>query len=237
MTRRIDLRSRLGAPRCQGQRSTCLAFATSAAHEAALFDEHDIIDTCEEYLYWASKQHDAPGPGTTFPAIRDGLAAEGQPLEELWPYDGDRDDNDAAYAPPVGAHTAQPRWSPTFAPVPATPNSVRAELAAGRAVVLGLATWSALDLPVVGRLAVPLPSELDGAHHAVAVIGYDETTTEMLIRNSWGSAWGHNGTAWLPLSFLDEHVCEAWVVDTVAGTPTSASAQASPARYGSTEEE
>lgn len=233
MTRRIDLRSRLGAPKAQGQRSTCLAFAASAAHEAALFDEHDIIDTCEEYLYWASKQHDAPGPGTTFPAIHDALAAEGQPLEELWPYDGDRDDQDAAYAPPVSAHTAQPRWSPTLAPVPATPNSVRAELDAGRAVVLGLPTWSDLDLPVAGRLAVPSPSDLDGAHHAVAVIGYDETTTEMLIRNSWGSAWGDAGTAWLPLRFLDEHLCETWVVDPTASTSAPSTSRSSPARYGS----
>jgi C1A family cysteine protease len=235
MTRHVDMRSRLGVPRSQGLRSTCLAFATSAAHEVALFDEHDILDTCEEYLYWASKQHDDPGPGTTFPAVRDGLAVEGQPLEEQWPYDEERDDDCPEYQPPPEAHTAQPRWSPTFSEVPATPKSLRTELDAGRAVVLGLPTWPAFDRPSAGRLAVPAATELDGAHHAVAVIGYDETTTEMLIRNSWGPTWGEAGTAWLPLSFLDEHECETWVVNSATVAVTSSSSNVSRARYGSTE--
>lgn len=233
MATRIDLRYRLGAPRSQGpKRSTCLAFAASAAHEAALFDVHDFIDTCEEYLYWASKQHDVPGPGTTFPAVRDALAEEGQPLEEVWPYDRDRDDQDAGYVPPAEAHTAEPRWAPPFAAVPATPTSVRSELDAGRAVVLGLPTWPALDVPVAGRLAVPAPGDLDGAHHAVTVVGYDERTAEMLIRNSWGSSWGDNGAAWLPLRFLDEHLCETWAIDPTR-RPTSPPSTSSAERYGS----
>lgn len=235
MARRLDMRSMLGAPRSQGLRPTCLAFAASAAHEAALFYDHDIVDTSEEYLYWASKQHDDPGPGTSFPAIRDGLTDKGQPLEEEWPYDEDRDDQDPSYQPPPGAHTAQPRWSPTFNPVPATPVGLRTELDAGRAVVLGLPTWRAFDRPAAGRLAVPAPGELDGAHHAVAVIGYDESTTEMLIRNSWGPGWGDDGTAWLPLIFLDDHTCETWVMNSEPVDDTASDNNVARMRYGSTE--
>src|SRR4051794_4054466 len=115
MARRVDLRAQLGHTRSQGGRSTCLAFATSAAHEVVLFEDHGIVDTCEEYLYWASKQHDSPGPGTTFPAVRDALATEGQPLEVAWPYDEHRDDQDPGYVPPAAAHAVLPRWSPSFA--------------------------------------------------------------------------------------------------------------------------
>ena len=233
MTRRVDLRTRLGDPRSQGQRSTCLAFAASAAHEAALYDDHDIIDTSEEYLYWAAKQHDTPGPGTTFPALRDAFASHGQPLEASWPYDEHRDDQDPAYQPPTDAHTA-PRWTPAFAPVPATPGSVRSELDAGRALVLGLPTWPDLDRPVAGRLTVPAVSDLDGAHHAVTIIGYDLTITEMLLRNSWGPSWGTNGTAWLPLRFLDEHLCETWAINPPP-RPTTTASTSSPERYGAPE--
>ncbi len=233
MPRRVDFRSRLGVPKSQGLRSTCLAFAASAAHEVTLFDDQDILDTCEEYLYWASKQHDTPGQGTTFPAIREALRTEGQPLEDAWPYDAHRDDQDSGYTPPDAAHTALPRWKPAFAPVPSTPNSVRAELDAGRAVVLGLPTWPGFDVPIAGRLLVPTPSELDGAHHAVTVIGYDETTSEMLIRNSWGPRWGDDGAAWMPLRFLDDHVCATWVVS--PPRPPGPSTTTSPTRYGSSE--
>lgn len=230
MPRRIDLRTKLSDARSQGGRSTCLAFAASAAHEVALFDDHGELDACEEYLYWASKQHDTPGPGTTFPSVRDALSGEGQPLEDAWPYDEHRDDQDPGYQPPAGAHSSSPRWKPPFSPVPATPNSVRAELNAGRAVVLGIPTWPDFDIPVAGQLAVPDPSDLDGAHHAVTVVGYDDATNEMTIRNSWGDTWGDAGSASLPLRFLDEHLCEAWVVG--SPTPLASAGSSAAARYG-----
>jgi C1A family cysteine protease len=235
VARRIDLRPNLGIPKSQGMRSTCLAFAASAAHEISLFAEHDIIDTCEEFLYWASKQHDTPGPGTTFPAVRDGFADHGQPTEDVWPYDGSRNDEDPTYSPPADAHTAQPRWSPTLAAVTANPSDVRALLDAGLAVVLGIPTWPAFDTPTAGRLAVPHANDLDGAYHAVSVIGYDEITAEMLIRNSWGPGWGDNGSVWIPLRFLDIHDCEAWILGKATDPSTTATTLQSAPRYGSSE--
>jgi hypothetical protein len=233
VARRVDLRSKLGTARSQGWRSTCLAFAISAAHEVDLFDDIDITDTCEEYLHWASKQHDDPGPGTTFPAARDALANHGQPLEEVWPYEPDRDDENPGYQPPALAHTAAPRWTPDFAAVPATPNSLKVEIDAGRAVVLGIPTWPDFDSPTAGRLLVPDLTDLDGAYHAVTIIGYDETTAEMLIRNSWGPDWGDDGTAWIALRFLDEHICEAWVLNANPAAPRGP--LTAPVRYGRSE--
>lgn len=237
MARQVDLRPRLGLARSQGPRSTCLAFAVSAAHEAALFDTHDIVDLCEEFLYWAAKRHDAPGPGTTFTAARDGIDTYGQPLEEEWPYDTSRDDQVAGYAPPAGAITATPRWSLPVSPVPATPDSIQGELDASRAIALGIPTWAALDHPVSGRLGLPSVADLDGARHAVAVVGYNTVTAELLIRNSWGPAWGDNGSAWLPLVFLDVHDCEAWVVASPSPGIAEAPAEQSASRYGETNEE
>ncbi|MDQ3569245.1 MAG: C1 family peptidase [Actinomycetota bacterium] len=233
----MDLRPRLGPPRSQGPRSTCLAFAVSAAHEGALFASHDMVDLCEEFLYWAAKEHDTPGPGTTFTAARGGLDTYGQPLEEEWPYDTSRDDQVAGYAPPASAMTATPRWSLPLSPVSATPDSVRGELDATRAVALGIPTWPALDHPVSGRLGVPRLADLDGAHHAVAVVGYNTVTAELLIRNSWGPTWGDNGSAWLQLRFLEVHVCEAWVVGSPVLGTAEVPAQQPSARYGDTNEE
>lgn len=235
MARRVDLRSLLGNARSQGPlRSTCLAFAVSAAHEVALFEDEDVVDLCEELLYWAAKQHDAPGPGTTFPAARDGLIGYGQPLEDEWPYDDLRDDEDPGYAPPPKALIAVPRWTTSLSPITATPEGIRAELDLDQAVALGMPTWPALDHPQAGRLDIPRPEDLDGAYHAVTVVGYDDRTSELLIRNSWGQTWVDGGCAWLPFRFLDVHACEAWVLDAAAhaGTPPSAASRTT-ARYGS----
>jgi hypothetical protein len=233
----VDLRNRLGAPRLQGLRSTCLAFAVSAAHEVAIFENFDILDTCEEYLYWASKQYDTPGAGTSFEAMRKGLASKGQPLEEQWPYDPNRDDQDAGYQPPAAAHAAQPRWSSALSPVSATPYGVRRELNADRAVILGMPTWPSFDTPAAGRLVVPKMTDLDGGFHAVAVVGYDDETGEMLIRNSWGPSWGVNGTAWLAFRFLAEYDCEAWTIGPAIATVPATHGHISTPRYGSSAQE
>jgi C1A family cysteine protease len=227
----VDLRPALGPVRWQGNRSTCLAFATSAAHEVGLNDAHGMVDTSEEYLYWASKQHDIPGPGTTFAAVRDGLSASGHPLEEAWPYDPNRDDQAASYSPPAAAHTSQPRWHPDFTPIDATEAGVRAELDAGRVVVLGMPTWPDLDIPDDGKLTVPGQQDLDGDYHAVAIVGYDVPAGDMLIRNSWGDSWGDSGCAWLPMEFLREHACEAWAIG-AAAAPQPQSDQTISGRYG-----
>ncbi len=188
-----------------------------------------MVDVSEEYLFWASKQYDDPDPGTTFQCVQTALANHGQPLEEEWPYDDARGDADATYTPPSAAHSSQPRWHPSFTPVPATPASITTELDAGRVVVLGMPTWDAFDFPAASTLTVPRTQDLDGAYHAVAVVGYDAATGEMLIRNSWGDTWGDAGCVWLPLRFADEFICEAWVVG--AATPTSPPPKATSRRY------
>ncbi len=40
----------------------------------------------------------------------------------------------------------------------------------------------------------PTTSEIIG-HHAILVIGYDDTKGAWWIKNSWGTAWGEGGFA------------------------------------------
>ncbi|SDE11391.1 C1 family peptidase [Sporomusa acidovorans] len=63
---------------------------------------------------------------------------------------------------------------------------------------------------------IPYPGAVEQAEwgHAVAAVGYDdavvikntrynqETSGALLIRNSWGSAWGEAGYGWLPYAYV-----------------------------------
>jgi hypothetical protein len=78
----------------------------------------------------------------------------------------------------------------------------RESVAAGRPVVAGLE----LTLPWFdGGTRVPDPPEhgqgLGG--HAVLIVGYDDDEGYVIIRNSWGPAWGQLGYAELPYSHIE----------------------------------
>lgn len=221
MARIKDLRPMLGPARSQGRRGTCLAFAVTAGHE-----NHDPRVTptfAIEVLYWGAKQHDGhPGPGTTFPAAAAALQKWGQPDESLWPYDPSRDESAATYSPPP--QTIDPAVC-VFAglrSIMSTTVAVQAELDQDRVVAIGAPTWPGLRRPAGDRIDNPTVADLDGGFHAMAVVGYQADTREFLLRNSWGTRWGDQGHAWVPMSFIDDHARAAWVVDEATATAPSA---------------
>ena len=70
---------------------------------------------------------------------------------------------------------------------------------------------------------IPFPSGGDGVAggHAVAAVGYDdrmkirgssprarETSGALLVRNSWGVAWGEKGYGWLPYAYVLEGLAD-----------------------------
>lgn len=81
-----DLRTHLHPVRHQGRRQSCLAFATSTAHEhKAGIREHLSV----EFLFYHSVQRSPgkdPSAGTSLLAAAGALADEGQPIETAWPY-------------------------------------------------------------------------------------------------------------------------------------------------------
>jgi hypothetical protein len=211
VTKVVDLRAELGPPRRQGVRNTCLAFAVSAAHEHGR-SRQDPLSV--EVLYWGAKQLDGqPGPGTTFEGAAGALGHWGQPDDTLWPYDRLRKDSLPSYEPPAGALDAAVCFNAGMRSVDVTSDAVRSELDAGVVVAIGIPTWSGLRHPVMGRLTNPHLSELDGFFHALVVVGYRLDTNEILLRNSWGTSWGDGGHAWMPTSFVEDHVLEAWAVE------------------------
>lgn len=56
-------------------------------------------------------------------------------------------------------------------------------------------------------LPIPKSSERDLGYHAICAVGYNEKG--IIVQNSWGEAWGHNGLAILP---YDYPIRESWVV-------------------------
>src|SRR5215471_1342712 len=179
-----DLTSSLGWLRDQGTRDTCLACATTTAHEQNLKtrSRHDG-GLSEEYLHWSSRPQPLHSTGRSVDQISRALEQHGQPTYAAWPYDPLTDEGAPGYGPPdLAGHQF---WTGELHPIPGDIAGVRDCLLDGSVAVLGIALWPQFYAPDGGLLEVPTPGSLLPANHAVIAAGFSDITQTLLIWNSW----------------------------------------------------
>lgn len=201
----IDHRPAQTPVRQQGDRFTCVGFAVSAAHE---WVAADATVRSPEDVIWAAHQAGSPAvrEDTSVEFALIGLSAHEHATETAWPYGmppwpADR--------PAAATAAINRRALPPWRRLPSTSaSSVTAELAAGIAVVLTVrvvvAAWQAMDGVVDAEAGRKSPGL-----HAVLAVGAlaDGTgnTQQIVIKNSWGPAWGDAGFGSLSSRYLDSY--------------------------------
>lgn len=202
----VDRRPEISPVGDQGLRSTCLAWAATAAHEAHVLDGLSV-----EFLHWACDP--PPGGRGTIAGLASALGNKGQPPADQWPYDASIDDRAPTYAPP--SSVTGPFSAAAIRFIDVTPESLVAELVDGRLPVAGLRVTPAF-LAARGGIVHGSDTGTDG--HAITVVGIAETTHAVgtiptgerlvCVRNSWGPTWGSAGlalvtrTAWVACTLL-----------------------------------
>lgn len=212
-----DMRMVLGTVRDQGRRPTCLSFAASDAHRHAR-GHPDWL--CVEWLYFHAVRRAGTGPrcGTTMADTQAVLRGTGQPVEAAWPYSTAWPDP-AAWQPPSRISPLFTCESSKCAP---DLHGIRAELATGRPVVVGVflsrtyrfpADWTRVGAEVLLGPDRHEPIDRNDGH-AMVIVGHGlhEGTPVMLLRNSWGSRWGHDGHAWVREDCLAPRLVGALVI-------------------------
>lgn len=203
----IDFSDQIGEVRDQGSRETCLAFATTAAHELL----HGLNqELCVEWLYFYTVKYagDKLGEGTFIPDISSALGLYGQPLEEVWRYKDTANFED---------------WIPPKYPEPLYhANGIYGNFVLDHIVdflndtipvVITLTTDLVFQYPTVvnGEAIVEHdPESVKDMVHAVLVVGYGEIKNRKYFKvlNSWGKNWGSNRFAWLSEKFLEVNADE-----------------------------
>lgn len=202
----IDLRPQLLPVRHQGRRSSCLAFATSTAHEAKVTSGEHL---CVEYLFYQAITR-MPGQdpclGATIAAMAAALADDGQPVETAWPYTAD------PVTPWVPPAIAPPFHKAKLSPGALDFDGVVAALDAGTLVVLGLIITDAFYVPGPSGRIVDVTPDIERGGHAVLAVGHGKDPADgadvLLIRNSWGDGWGLGGHAWLSRDYVASQLLE-----------------------------
>ena len=201
----VSLVAKFPKVRDQGQRGTCVAFASVAFLEFHLSPATKTAGTkrrSEQFVYWACKRDDgAPKEeGTYCSTARQVLKKSGACLAQIWKYNPlPIPKNEGQGPPPPGAEEKALLSRFGDADVVAAKNldRLREMLDDQRPVVISVLTFPSWDYPTVadtGEITMPLPGDGPDGGHAVCLVGYEVDARHpgggaFIFRNWWAPSW------------------------------------------------
>jgi C1A family cysteine protease len=212
----VDLRSQCPAVYDQGQEGSCSGHASAgavdflelrelAAGGPQVFDPGRFENCSRNFIYYGERMiegtTDSDAGATT---LRDACAIllnVGVCREALWPYGADTllmKPSEEAYAEAI-KHKLTAFYGLEFG------YQLKHCLAAGFPFMLGFRVRSSLMSEEVADTGNynPAPNDSVEGGHAVLCVGYDDTKSQYLIRNSWGDKWGMGGYFTMPYNVME----------------------------------
>lgn len=216
-----DLRHLFGSARDQGARPTCLAFAASDTH-AGLRDGWSPL-SCE-FAYYHAQRRAGRGPdhGALLSSMLEALRHDGQPKEAGWPYLTTVPEDLSQWSPPSLVGNLYRRQG---LGADADLGSIVRSLDQGRPVMLLTMLSASFFQPTAAGIVDPAPEEQPEPtiRHAIVAVGHGRMngTPSILVRNSWGAAWGLDGHAWLTERFLAPRLFRTAILMEEVDVPSS----------------
>ena len=218
---KCDLRAQCPAVYDQGHCGCCTGNAISAAFAYAQTKEGlPTFAPSRLFIYYNERTIEGTNASDAGGQIRDGmkvLHTEGVCSEATWPYDLGQLTAD----PPAAAYAeADLHRATSFHRLRQTAEQLKGCLASGFPFVFGFAVYQSFETPAVaatGQAPMPAPTESLVCGHAVMAVGYEDSTQQLILRNSWGPGWGDAGYFYLPYAYaLNESLAgDFWTVRTV----------------------
>jgi len=218
----MDLRSVCPPVYDQGELGSCTANAVSAAVEFDQMKQQlpNVFTPSRLFIYYNERAIEGTIDSDSGAMLRDGIktvAGQGACPETMWPYDP----NQFTARPPAPCYKfAKAHPAVQYSRVAQDLGQLKTCLASGYPFVFGFTAYESLesnDVATSGALPMPDPSEAMLGGHAVAAVGYDDSTSLFLIRNSWGTDWGLGGYFTMPYAYLadDNLADDFWTIRVV----------------------
>jgi C1A family cysteine protease len=230
LVERVDLREWCSDIEDQGMLGSCTAHAGVGLieyYERKCFGKH--IEASRLFLYKVTRNL-MKLKGDTGAYLRTTIGAMvlfGVPPEKYWEYTDDPNKFDIE--PPAFCYAFAQNYQTVkyfrHDPPSASPDTVlerlKFYLSKGHPAMFGFTVYSSIrEAKHDGKIPFPSNNEKILGGHAVVAIGYDDyleienpynhkkTLGAILIRNSWGNAWGENGYGWLPYEYIRAKLAE-----------------------------
>ncbi|WNR43887.1 C1 family peptidase [Paenibacillus roseipurpureus] len=214
LPKKVDLRSEMSPVVDQGSLGSCTAnaIASGLREYLLLSSQENWTELSRLFLYWHERQLEGHINEDSGAYIRDGmkvLQKIGVCPEEDYPYIlsefRDRPVREAEL------HAANYRINDYHRI--SDLHALKAALAEGLPVVIGMQLYESFqsaDAADTGKIPAPKKSKervLGG--HAMLAVGYVDrgTSGHVIVRNSWGAAWGDHGYCYMPYKMFQDPDC------------------------------
>jgi C1A family cysteine protease len=202
---KVDLRPFCPPVEDQGNLGSCTANALVGAMEfLELKMGRPHVDLSRLFVYYNERVLEHSINYDAGAQIRDGiktLAAQGVCHEEIWPYNTFKFNR----KPPAACYKQGSEHQILKYYRATSLKLIRQSLAAGYPVVFGFTVYESFETEKVaktGIMSMPKENEEAVGGHAVLAVGYDDISSKVIVRNSWGPKWGKQGYFFMPYAYI-----------------------------------
>jgi len=212
----VDLRPQCPPVYNQLQLGSCTANAIAAAIQFEQMKQSlPVFGPSRLFIYYNERVMEHSITFDHGAQIRDGIksvAKQGVCPETMWTYDDKNNGDNACRACPYAKKptptcykTAAKHLVMNYQRLTPTLDELRGCLASGYPFVFGFTVYTAFESREVaksGVLSLPTAKEKVMGGHAVMAVGYNDSTSQFIVRNSWGPDWGQEGYFMMPYDYL-----------------------------------
>jgi C1A family cysteine protease len=205
----VDYTPKMSPVRYQGNEGTCVAFATASGMKEyqEKLDYNKLIILSPRFIYNECKKIDGiPKEEGTFIRIAMKIIKQkGVCREKFWPYTPHQKNK-----PQKGANTDARKFKVlTYARI-LNLNELRMSLYSKGPCVIGVEVFGGFMDTKTGVIPLPKRNETPIGGHAICATGYDDTKKLIKFKNSWSDQWGQKGFGYLPYSYIECYMMDAW---------------------------